>query len=188
MQRPVPEFLHFHDLVLWLLLLGNTGQHANCKVTCHGFFTVNLFSSVLGSHSIKETPWVWFVLPHVWKRVVSARVAIAVIKHPNQNAALEEKGLFLLTLPKNSPLLREVRAQNWRQEPILRPWRRLLTGFLLIVYSASFLTASKTGSSEAALPIVSGQMFCSITCSSATNSMRHYLQLCLPILWGIFLH
>lgn len=67
---------------------------------------------------------------------------------------------------------------------------RLLTGFLLTVHSACVLTASKSGSSEAALPRVSGlfpswikKMFCSITCSSAYQSYEA-LPAALPVTWG----
>lgn len=173
----MPEFLQFHDLVLWLLLLGNTGQHAKCKVTWHRFFTVSLFSSVLGSHNTEETPWVWIVLPHVWKHVVSVRVAIAVIKHPNQNATLEERGLFQLTLSGSSPLLREVRTQNWRQEPIPRPWRR--TAYWLPPYGSFSLFSYS---------IQDWQLRGSSVYSEWANVLQHCLQLCLSILWGIFLH
>lgn len=119
------SFCIFQDLVLLLLFHENICQYVNCKVICHRFCTVNLFSSIICSHSNKKAPWMWFVLPHVWKHTISVRVSMAVINHHDQKSTLEEKSLFHLILLDNSPSLRKAREQNWRQKLTQKPERNI---------------------------------------------------------------
>jgi hypothetical protein len=66
-------------------------------------------------------------------------VRVTIVEKYHDQSNFRGKGLFQLTLPGNTPSLREVsKGRNWRQELMQKPWRGAIYwlasgGFLILL-------------------------------------------------------
>ena len=117
--------------------------------------------------------------------IVFVRVTIAAMKHHDRNKLGRKVFIWLMihiTIHHRRDRDRNLsRAGTWSQEFMQRPWSMLLTGLLLMAYSACFLIEPRTTAQGCPHTRWVGA-------SPISLWLRQYCRLaCSPILWRHFL-